>query len=69
MSANSIFDDTLSLMSGNVVRLPVKPKQEATLQFYCTRCDGDQFSLFTNGPILCTKCGARIRNLTLTRKE
>jgi ribosomal protein L37AE/L43A len=33
--------------------------------FYCLRCEGDQFKLFSTGMVHCAHCGARMRNLSV----
>jgi hypothetical protein len=35
-------------------------------QYYCLRCDADQFRLYASGSVHCAHCGAFMRNLGLT---
>jgi hypothetical protein len=32
-------------------------------QYYCLRCDGDEFKLYASGSVHCTHCGSLMRNL------
>ncbi|MGQ0655582.1 MAG: hypothetical protein ACT4P4_25535 [Betaproteobacteria bacterium] len=34
-------------------------------QYFCTRCDADQFRLFASGKAHCAHCGAMMRNLAV----
>jgi ribosomal protein L37AE/L43A len=59
----------------NVVRLAEYRKRRqhrarrgATLhdwgpQYYCLRCDHDEFKLYASGMVHCTHCGSLMRNL------
>ena len=57
----------------NVVRLaeyrnrrkpaPQKTAQDWGPQYYCLRCDGDDFKLYASGVVHCTHCGSMMRNL------
>ena len=40
-------------------------------QYYCLRCDGDEFRLYASGVVHCAQCGALMRNLLVasTRTE
>ena len=63
---------------GNVVRLaeyrkrprpaaPPRPKTSGWgAQYYCLRCDADEFRLYASGTVHCAHCGAFMRNLGLT---
>jgi hypothetical protein len=35
-------------------------------QYYCLRCDADEFRLYASGNVHCAHCGAFMRNLALT---
>jgi transcription elongation factor Elf1 len=35
-------------------------------QYYCLRCDADEFRLHASGNVHCAHCGALMRNLGLT---
>ena len=35
-------------------------------QYYCLRCDADEFRLYASGSVHCAHCGALMRNLGLT---
>ncbi|HEX7052760.1 MAG TPA: hypothetical protein VF211_02355 [Burkholderiales bacterium] len=35
-------------------------------QYYCLRCDADEFRLYASGSVHCARCGAFMRNLGLT---
>jgi hypothetical protein len=62
----------------NIVRLaeyrkrrqlaPARRRQPASCgaQYYCLRCDADEFRLFASGSVHCAHCGALMRNLGLT---
>jgi ribosomal protein L37AE/L43A len=36
---------------------------EPGAQYFCLRCETDQFRLYATGTIHCAKCGALIRNI------
>lgn len=35
-------------------------------QYFCLRCDADEFRLYASGNVHCAHCGALMRNLGLT---
>jgi DNA-directed RNA polymerase subunit RPC12/RpoP len=35
-------------------------------QYYCLRCDADEFRLYASGNVHCARCGALMRNLELS---
>ena len=35
-------------------------------QFFCTRCDGEEFKLSALGMVHCAQCGSLMRNLLVT---
>ena len=37
--------------------------QDSGAQYYCLRCDGDEFRLYATGVVHCAHCGALMRNL------
>jgi ribosomal protein L37AE/L43A len=37
--------------------------QDSGAQYYCLRCDGDEFRLYATGVVHCGQCGALMRNL------
>ena len=39
---------------------------EITAQYFCTRCDADEFKLSAAGMVHCGHCGALMRNLLVT---
>lgn len=41
------------------VALPEKPR------YFCLRCDGDNFKLYSAGIVHCANCGALTRNLSV----
>ena len=45
-----------------------QPAQSAdsTAQYFCTRCDSDDFKLSAAGMVHCAHCGALMRNLLVT---
>jgi ribosomal protein L37AE/L43A len=43
----------------------VAPPADAT-QYFCTRCDSDEFRLSAAGMVHCAHCGAYMRNLLVT---
>ena len=34
-------------------------------QYYCLRCDGDDFKLYASGVVHCAHCGSMMRNLLI----
>jgi DNA-directed RNA polymerase subunit RPC12/RpoP len=64
---------------GNVVRLADHPRrrkpvqravtaQDAAANYFCLRCEADEFRLYAGGMIHCAKCGALMRNLLVNAK-
>jgi len=46
------------------------PAPEAGAQYFCTRCDSDEFRLSAAGMVHCAHCGALMRNLAVaTHRE
>jgi hypothetical protein len=43
-----------------------RPAANWGAQYYCLRCDADEFRLFASGSVHCAHCGALMRNLGLT---
>ena len=41
------------------------PAPEAGAQYFCTRCDSDEFRLSALGMVHCAHCGALMRNLVV----
>jgi ribosomal protein L37AE/L43A len=39
---------------------------EVGAQYFCTRCDADEFKLSAAGMVHCAHCGALMRNLLVT---
>ena len=65
---------TTETAADNVVRLAEyrnrrKAAPQKTLsqdwgpQYYCLRCDGDEFKLYASGVVHCAHCGSMMRNL------
>jgi ribosomal protein L37AE/L43A len=42
------------------------PAPEAGAQYFCTRCDADEFKLSAAGMVHCAHCGALMRNLLVS---
>lgn len=42
---------------------------ESGAQYFCLRCEAEEFRLFASGTISCAKCGALIRNIGVAPKE
>ena len=38
-------------------------------QYFCLRCEHEEFRLYSSGTIHCAKCGALIRNILVNPKE
>lgn len=38
----------------------------SSAQYYCLRCDADEFRLYASGSVHCAHCGALMRNLSLS---
>ena len=45
---------------------PVAPRADLGAQYFCTRCDADEFKLSALGMVHCAHCGALMRNLLVT---
>jgi ribosomal protein L37AE/L43A len=67
-------EDTVELAADNVVRLSEYRKrrkgtrqpavtQDWGPQYYCLRCDADDFKLYASGVVHCAHCGSMMRNL------
>ena len=68
----------MDLSEGNIVRLAEYRKRRRPVastrphaagcgaQYYCLRCDADEFRLYASGSVHCAHCGALMRNLGLT---
>jgi ribosomal protein L37AE/L43A len=41
------------------------PAPEAGAQYFCTRCDSDEFRLSAAGMVHCAHCGALMRNIAV----
>jgi hypothetical protein len=39
------------------------PVHDSGAQYYCLRCDADEFRLYASGMVHCAHCGAMMRNL------
>lgn len=72
-----ISNSAVDLAEDNVVRLaeyrkrrrPIaSPRPQAAFgaQYYCLRCDADEFRLYASGNVHCARCGALMRNLLLS---
>jgi ribosomal protein L37AE/L43A len=44
-----------------VQRAAARP--EAGAQYYCLRCEAEEFRIFASGSVHCAKCGSMIRNI------
>jgi ribosomal protein L37AE/L43A len=42
---------------------------EPGAQYFCLRCEAEEFRLFASGVVHCAKCGALIRNINVAAKE
>ena len=42
------------------------PAHDSGAQYYCLRCDGDEFRLYASGMVHCAHCGALMRNLLVS---
>jgi ribosomal protein L37AE/L43A len=41
-------------------------RRDSGAQYYCLRCDGDEFRLYASGMVHCAHCGALMRNLLIS---
>jgi hypothetical protein len=41
---------------------------EPGAQYFCLRCEHEEFRLYASGTIHCAKCGALIRNINVASK-
>ena len=46
--------------------LRVAALQDWGPQYYCLRCDGDEFKLYASGIVHCAHCGSLMRNLLVS---
>jgi ribosomal protein L37AE/L43A len=42
---------------------------EPGAQYFCLRCEAEEFRLFATGAIHCAKCNALIRNINIAPRE
>ena len=42
---------------------------EPGAQYFCLRCEAEEFRLYASGTIHCSKCGALIRNIGVAPSE
>jgi len=42
---------------------------ESGAQYFCLRCEADEFRLYAGGTINCARCGALIRNINVAPRE
>ena len=49
--------------------LASRPVADLGAQYFCTRCDSDEFRLSAAGMVHCAHCGAVMRNLLVTPSE
>ena len=47
----------------------VGARAEPGAQYFCLRCEAEEFRLYASGTIHCSKCGALIRNINVAAKE
>lgn len=43
-----------------------RPLDRSGPQYYCLRCDADQFKVYASGLVHCGSCGSLMRNLLLS---
>ena len=77
-SRRASFNTPMEIAEDNVVRLADYRKSRSQsvssrpqrggwgAQYYCLRCDADEFRLYASGSVHCAHCGALMRNLGLT---
>ena len=64
----------------NIVRLAEYRRRKATAQragasgepgaqYFCLRCEAEEFRLYASGTCHCAKCGALIRNLAVALRD
>jgi len=42
------------------------PANDCGPQYYCLKCDGDEFKLYASGMVHCAHCGSLMRNLLIS---
>jgi ribosomal protein L37AE/L43A len=42
---------------------PSAPTPSQNYQYFCLRCEAEEFRLFASGTIHCAKCGSLMRNI------
>jgi hypothetical protein len=73
-NAQEAPEQTAQESTDNVVRLAeyrkrrkAAPQKQVSQdwgpQYYCLRCDGDDFKLYASGVVHCAHCGSMMRNL------
>jgi ribosomal protein L37AE/L43A len=61
-----VQDNVIRLAEYRKRRKAVQPPaaaQDWGPQYYCLRCDGDEFKLYASGVVHCAHCGSMMRNL------
>ena len=72
----ALTETALESSTDNVVRLAEYRKRRKAApqksvaqdwgpQYYCLRCDGDDFKLYSSGVVHCAHCGSMMRNLLI----
>ena len=68
-SVEATPDNVVRLAEYRKRRKPAAPQravaQDWGPQYYCLRCDGDEFKLYASGVVHCAHCGSMMRNLLI----
>jgi hypothetical protein len=63
---DSLMENIVRLAEYRQRRQQARKPADLGAQYFCTRCDADEFRLSAMGMVHCAHCGARIRNLLVT---
>jgi hypothetical protein len=47
----------------------VAASRDVAPQYYCLRCDADEFRLYASGSVHCAHCGSLMRNLSVSHQQ
>ena len=62
------MSEVLELKNYRKVKQPTKRQALWPNEYYCQRCDGNQFRFRESGEIFCDGCGVMIKNLQAVPK-
>jgi hypothetical protein len=65
-AARSLMENIVRLAEYRQRRKQARKPADLGAQYFCTRCDSDEFRLSAAGMVHCAHCGAVMRNLVVS---